>query len=57
MPRLVEGRGWWPSEMPKAPPLRLLRSSPEAVHGVAFFKSFTNFESLLHLVRGGSVGM
>ena len=46
MPRLVEGRGWWPSEMPKAPPLRLLRSSPEAVHGVAFFKSFTNFESL-----------
>ena len=53
----MEGRGWLPSAITGAPPLRLLRSSPEAVHGVAFFQSFTNLESLLHLVSGGSVGM
>lgn len=54
VPRLVDGRGWWPSEITDAV---FLKSSLEVVQGVAFFHSLTNLESLLHLVRGGSVGM
>lgn len=54
VPRLVDGRGWWPSEMTD---VVYLKSSLEVVHGAALFHNLTNLESLLHLVRGGNVGM
>lgn len=52
VPRLVEGRGWLPSFEPL-----WCESSVPILHGLAFLHSWMNFESRLHRVRGGSVGM
>lgn len=50
----MDGRAWWPSDNAGA---TWLKSSLTAVQSVALFHSLRNPESLLHLVRGGNVGM
>jgi hypothetical protein len=55
VPRLVDGRGFWPSVPVEDFPW--LGPDP-FLHGfAALFQSLTNFESWLHLVKGGKVGI